>query len=117
MPFRLFVDSATGVDVEPEWDYERKDKKIEDRHRARSGAEFVYKWGEYIGIEFSVKFVNSSFQAIVNSWWNTNTDLLFMEVGGTEVFSVHIVNKDTPVGKVIKPYVDQFQGKIKLGGY
>ena len=115
--YRLFVDSINGVDVDPEYNLTEKDKKIESRHRVRSGEEYVYKFGEYKIIKFNVMYVNSSFKSIVNSWWSSNTELLFMEVGASVVSSVRIVNKELPIGKFIKPYTDTFKGVIELNGY
>lgn len=117
MTFRLFVDSSTGVDVYPDWDYAEKDTKVESRHRARNGAEYVYKWGNVRSIKFSIAYVDSSFRAQVNSWWGGNVDLLWMEEGGTAVSSVHLVNKSKPVDGLVKPYTDLFRGKIELGSY
>lgn len=116
MAFRLFVDSSTGVTVYPEWNFEQDTTKIEDEHRARSGARYVYKWGQYEKFKFSVSWVNSEFRSIVNSWWSTNTKLLFMEEGSTEVYSVQLVG-DLPVNEYMKPYRDQFGGVIELEGY
>lgn len=115
--FRLFVDSSNGVDIDPEYDLVFQDTKIEDRHRARSSDAYVYKWGEYKRIKFSVSYVDSSFKAIVNSYWSSNTNLLFMEVGASAVYSVRLMNKELPVGKYIKPYTDLFRGVIELEGY
>ena len=115
--FRLFVDSNNGVTIYPEYDFKEDDKKIESRFRSKSGLEFVYKFGDYRQFKFGVKFVNSEFKSIVNSWWNSNTDLLFMEEGGTEVFSVHLNSKNKPINKFIRPYTTLFSGKIELGEY
>ena len=115
--FRLFVDSNNGVDVEPEYNYMENDEKIENRHRTRSGAEYVYKWGSFKEWKFDIRWVNSSFRALVNSWWSTNTNLLWMEENGTEVFSVRIRNRSIPISKFEKPYTDTFLGTIELGTY
>ena len=64
-----------------------------------------------------IAFVDSSFKAVVNSWWNTNTDLLWMEEGGADVTSVHLTNKSQPIDGFVKPYNDLFKGKIELGTY
>lgn len=117
MAFRLFVDSSNGVDVEPEYDFSDSKIKIEDRHRTRSGAEYVYKWGGYVDIKMSVMYVNSEFKSIVNSWWSSNTSLLWMEEGGTQVFSVRLVNNEQPVSDIVKPYTNVFKGTIELKGY
>ena len=115
--YRLFVDSSTGVDVQPEYDYKEKDKKVESRHRSANGDEYVYKWGDIGFVQFKVMFVNSAFKSMVNSWWGDNTDLLWMEEGGTVVTSVHLINKTKPIDGLQKPYSDLFKGKIELGTY
>lgn len=115
--FRLFVDSDNGVTLYPEYDFTEDDKKVENRFRSKSGKEYVYKFGEYRQWKFGVKFVNSESKMAVNTWWNSNADLLWMEENGTEVFSVHITSKSKPIGKLISPYYDLFQGKIELGEY
>lgn len=117
MTFRLFVDSATGLDIDPEYDFKDSAERIESRHRTRDGSEYAYRWGDFRKFEFSVSFVNSEFKSVVNSWWNSGTDLLFMEVGATDVTSVHIVSKSQPIDKLVKPYTDLFAGKITLESY
>lgn len=115
--YRLFVDSSNGVDVNPEYDFQLKDKKVEARHRVRSGKEYVFKWGDYQGFKFGVRYVNSEFKSLVNSWWQSNTELLFMKVGDTDVFSVRLFNREPPVNKYEVPYDDLFRGKLELNTY
>ena len=116
--FRLFVDSSTGIDIDPEYDMKLSGLKIEDVHRTLGGVEYRYKWGDYDRVEFSLQWVNSSTMAIVNSWWSSNTNLQFMEtdVAGTEL-NVRLVNKTKPIDRYIKPYTDMFMGKIQLETY
>lgn len=115
--FRLFVDSATGIDVTPEFSLQDGGEKIETRHRARDGSEFVYKWGEFDTIKFDIRFVDSAFKSTVNDWWSTNQQLLWAELGNTDVTSVHITNKKKPIDKFQRPYTSLFNGKIELGTY
>lgn len=77
----VFLSNSGGVSLEifPEYNFKDGGRKIEDRHRTRDGSEFVYKWGEYRLIEIDVKYVNSSFRTIVNSWWSVNEDLLYID--------------------------------------
>jgi len=118
MTFRLFVDSGNGVDVEPTWGYSQSDEKIENRHRVRSGKSYVYKWGEFKRYKLPMTYVDSNFKSIVNSYWNTNTQLLFMEVGNpSSVSSVRISNKKIPIGLNVEPYADLFEGVIELETY
>jgi len=67
--------------------------------------------------KFTVNYVNSSFNAIVNSWWDTNTNLLFMKQGETQVYSVRLSNRSSPIDGFVKPYDDLFKGIINLGTY
>lgn len=117
MAYRLFVDSDNGVTLYPAYDYSDRSEKVESRHVTRSGREFVYKWGDRVQIRFGVSFINSSDRAIVNSWWNTNTDLLFMEEGATQVNSVRLVNDSQPIDSFVRPYSSLFRGTIELGSY
>lgn len=117
MPFRLFVDSSNGITVTPEFDFKDSAKKVESRHRTRGAKEYVYKWGEYDILKMKVMFVDSEFKSLVNSWWSSNTELLWMEEGGTDVTSVHITNKNKPIDGYNKPYDDLFKGSIELGTY
>lgn len=118
MTWALFVDSANSISLEPEWGMTQPDKKIESSHRTKSGKRYVYKWGEYQQFKFSLKFVSSGNAAIINSWWNTNTELLFMDEDDiTTVSSVMIQNSKKPLTKKVKPYVEYSQGTIDLGTY
>lgn len=111
------MDSSNGVSLYPEYDFKEKDKKTEVRDRTPSGAEYVYKFGSYGGRSFGVTWVDSSTKAIVNSWWVSNTALLFMREGDTAVFSCRLTNDNTPVNQLMKPYHDQWKGTIELETY
>lgn len=117
MSHLLFVDSSNSVTLEPEWDFEQGQKKNETVHRTRAGNRFVYKWGEFETFKFSLNFVDSSTAAIVNSWWNTNTELLFSTDGGVTVSSVQLTNRSKPLARFNMPYDDEYKGKIELETY
>lgn len=115
--FRLFVDSNNGVSICPEWDYSRTDQKVEHSEMSKAGLSEVYKYGDYVGRRLTVRYVSSSTAAIVNSWWASNTPLLFMREGTTDASTVVLANNKTPIGKLAEPYSDQFDGTIELEGY
>lgn len=117
MAYRLFVDSSNGLTIYPEYDFQQGKTKIQDASRSRSAALYQYKWAAYDTIKFSVSYVNSEMKSIVNSWWESNTDLLFKSESETAVYSVHIVNKKSPIGGFVRPYDDLYEGKIELEGY
>lgn len=116
MAFRLFVDSTTGVSLCPEWDYREPLVKEENRHATPVGFSTVYNYGETARLRFSVRHVSSETAALVNSWWISNTALLFMEEGATEVFSCRLLGK-LPISKLEKPYSFSLSGVIELGAY
>jgi hypothetical protein len=117
MSFLLFPSSGNHVSIDPEWNFTRKDQKVENEHIARSGKRYVYKWGSYYHTTFDLTFVSSSTMAIINSWWQTNTKLMFVDSGGAQIYSVMLIGKELPIGMYQKPYTDLYRGKIELQGY
>lgn len=117
MSFILQATSSDQVSLEPEFDYARKDTKIENIHRTRSGDRYVYKWGEYRRISFSVRFINSATTNSINDWWTENTFLEFYEEGTTDITSCQLANKTLPIGEFIKPYLTKFKGRLELEEY
>lgn len=117
MPFYLFVDSANSVSFDPEYDYTEEHEKIQDEHRVRSGASYIYKWGEFSRFSFNVRWVDSAFRSTINSWWGANTQLMLQRAGETQVFSVRIVNDELPVGRYERPYDDLWMAEIELETY
>lgn len=117
MSWLLFPSSGNHVALEPEWNFARKDTQVKNEHVTRSGKRYVYKWGSYVRFQFGLEFVNSSDAAIINSWYMTNTKLLFTESGGSAVYSVMLVGNEIPMGQYVKPYTSLYKGKIDLQGY
>ena len=117
--YSLGITSATEVELIPEWDYKNGDTMDYSRYRTASGRLYQYKWHDYKVINFSTKFVNSSTASIVNSWWTTQTKLLFFvnNAGTVDVTSVFIVNKNAPFRENVKPYTEYWQGTIELEEY
>lgn len=113
----LFVDSTSSVSLYPNWDYEKADKKIENVHYTRSGRKYSYKWALTTKVKFTVENVTSSTMAMVNTWWASNQNLLFMRQDTTDIFSCQLSNKKTPIGKFVEPYMDEYLGTIELESY
>lgn len=116
--FVLQVSSAQQVSIFPEFDFKEPDQKTQTQIRARSSRHYVYKFSGFKAFDFSVTLVNSSFRAIVNSWWNTNTTLQFYEVQSgsaiSDVSTVRIMNTSKPIDGYVLPYTTLFEGKIRL---
>lgn len=105
------------IEINPEYNYEITGKKIEDRKRARSGREYVYKWGQYDGRKFDVSYISDTVKTKINSWWSGNDSLLFIDGITTNVTSVRIQNDKTPISKLEKPYTNLWAGTIELETY
>ena len=118
MSYLLFVTSGDHVSLEPEWNFDRKDTQVKNEHITRGGKRYVYKWGQYVKFTFGVTYVDSATASLINSWWITNTKLLFLSTSDTaHVFSVMLIANDFPIGQFQKPYMDKFKGTIDLQGY
>jgi len=117
--YDLGIAMSETVTLNPEWDYSKGEKQVRTETRAKSGRFRVYKWYDYEKISFQNNWVTASDMALVNSWWDTNTKLLFFVTSDfvTEVHSVMIMNEETPLAMCNKPYSDHFKGKIELEGY
>lgn len=119
LTFELGIDSSTAVNLRPNFDYQNGKKQIRNDYRTKGGRAYRYKWGEYRRIKFTAEYVPASAAAVVNSWFDSNTELLWFITSGdvTEVHSVMIMNDDTPFQKTIAPYDNLYKGKIELEGY
>jgi len=115
MIFELGINSATAITLEPEFDYKDSLTKLEQIHRLQNGDMYRYKTGAYDKFKFKLRYFSSSDASIVNSWWESNTELMFWI--DSDVSSVMLTNKSKPVGQYQKPYTDLMQGTIELEGY
>ena len=113
---QLGTNTGTQIHFSPEPDFSRPSQKIESRHRTPTGREYVYKWGDMQRWSMSVRYVSSNDAAIVQSWWNTNAELLLLEPGG-DVHSVWLTNEESPMANLDVPYADQWTILLNLGTY
>jgi len=113
----VLISSLNNAYIIPDFNYENVGEKIENRHRVRSGEEYVYTWGKFKKFDMGVSFVNSSFKSVVNSLWNNNVELLFVQSGDMDVSSVRFANNELPIGEFIEPYINLFKGTISLETY
>lgn len=114
----VIIDSLNAVYLQPEYEaFKLNDKKLEGKHRTPIGKKGVYKWGDYESIELDVLYISSGVREVINSYWNTNAELLFVQSGATKVSSVRMINKNTPINAFIQPYNDLSQGTIELETY
>lgn len=118
--YELGINTATMIDLYPNHGtYEKSEQKIESGYRSLSGRHYKYKWSTWDRIEFEAEYVSGANAAICNSWWDTNTNLLFLITSSTatEVNSVRIMGDESPFKALNQPYDDQYKGKIVLETY
>jgi hypothetical protein len=118
--YTLGPTSATAITIYPEWGgYKRGEEMDRAKYRSRSGKLYMYKYHTYDKFSIPVNFITNSNAAIVNSWWESQTALLyFIEDGATtEVFSVYITMDKRPFESYNKPYTDYLKATILLEGY
>jgi len=117
--YTLGITSAAEVTLIPEWNYNNGEEMEYSRYRTNAGRLYQYQWYRYGSIKFDTKFVNSETMSIVNSWWASQTKLLFFVNNGStvDVSSVMLVNKNAPFMENVKPYTEYWQGAIELEEY
>jgi hypothetical protein len=118
--FRLGPVSSV-IELDPDYDYTFELTKVQTDHRTRSGKLFSYKFATYRRFEVPESWVNSSQRTLVNSWWETNTELAFFDDYDTypqSYWNVRIMNDKEPYPEFIKPYFKQFySGELILETY
>lgn len=117
--YKLGITSVDAIQLYPDWDYTDGEKITRSEHRTRSGNYYQYKWNDYKRIAFKTSFVNSSNASIVNSWWDSQTTLIWFKIDGATVdcTSVMIMNNEQPFQTNVKPYTEYWQGVIELEEY
>lgn len=112
-----FFNTEDDIQIEPEFNYVRSDEKIQDMHVTRVGNRFTHKFGDRFRVKFGQKFADSQTASTVNSWWKDNTELFWVADCGLEVRSVHITNKNLPIGQFVLPSDTLHRGSIELETY
>ena len=117
--FELGISSATAITFYPDWAYSAGERVTRSDMRTKSGKLYQYKWNDYNKIKFKVTLVTNSNASIVNSWWDTQTELIWFDTedGATSITSVMLINKDAPFKQFTKPYTSYKQGIIELEEY
>ena len=119
LTFQLGITSADAITLYPEFDFTNTTEKIHTEQRTRSGKLYSYTWGSFKRFEFSVEFMSDTNAAIINSWHQADTELLFFinSDTATEVNSVMIRGKKSPISGYMKPFNNYRKGAIILETY
>ena len=117
--YSLGPSSETEVIFYPDWNYSKGDDMSKSTWRTRNGRLFSYKWYTYNKIKFDTSWIINSDAAIVNSWWSSQTKLLFFKNtdGTVDVTSCMLTAKESPFQSHPEPYPEYFKGAIELEEY
>jgi len=83
--FELGVSSVDAVEVMPHTSFKNREKMIRSDFRSSDGTLFSYKWGDYKQFDFKTEFVPSNSAMLINSWWNSQSELLFFINSGSGI--------------------------------
>lgn len=117
MPSYTLFDGTNTVSLNPEYDIKFDDRKVENSHRTRTGANYRYTWGNFKRVRAKVEYLSSADMSQVNSWWMANTPLRLYDLNSAVVVSGYLVNPSAPIDQYIRPYTDLFMGIIELESY
>lgn len=117
--YTLGPTSNAEVTLIPAWDYSSGEDMKRVSMRSQTGKLYTYKWSDTKKIKFKVNYMDNSDAAIVNSWWDTQSKLIFFvnNDGTTTCTSVMMVNKSAPFKEYHEPYITKFRGAIELEEY
>ena len=116
--YELGISSTDAIEIKPLWDYKVEDFKREVKSRTLIGKLYKATYGHYPKFDIDVEVVTSEHMTIINSWWESNAELLLFITSDsvTEINSVVLMNKDTPINRYYKN-TGYFKGSIELEGY
>lgn len=117
--YELGISSSDAVEIAPDYDSQFEVKQIRSEHRTPTGKLRIYKWGDYYRASMKVMWMVDTAASLVNSWWETNTELLLFITSSTatEIHSVYIRNDESPFSKFMIPYDNYYEGEIELETY
>lgn len=114
-------DVLTRVDpltVFPDWSLLTRERAMALQHRTREGLLQRSRWSSAFEFQLPLRWLSSGEAAVLNWWWENQLNLAFtLDTSDSEsVFICRIVNPSQPVGKRMRPYPDQWAGRLELAG-
>jgi hypothetical protein len=117
--YTLGISSSDAIAIFPEKSFKNSEKMERIETRVANGDLWDLIKGVYKQIDINVEYFPGSQASIVNSWWESQTKLLFFVTSDTStaVYSCMIMNETTPLYSQDKPSEQHWKGKISLEGY
>ena len=118
--YQLGITSVDAINLYPDRSgYNFGNVLIRDDNRLDNGNLETYIQAKYERFEMSLWCVSSRDAMIVNSWWETGTELLFFVTSDStvEVNSVMIMGDECPFQQFHSPYEDRYNGNIVMETY
>jgi len=102
----------------PEYDFKEESELAGTEQRTADGSLFTYYFGNFRRFKFGVRYLSNADKVQVNSWWGGKAVLqAFTHVNCTDVSTMILLGKKTPVDRYEQPYTDLFRGTIELSTY
>lgn len=114
--YQLGISSVDAITLYPEYNLDINTSQERTDHRAKDGTLYQYRWSQYRTYDLDLQWVPSSDAALVNSWFESNADLIFFinSGGSTAATAVRIMNDTRPFSELNAPYTDYYQGALSL---
>lgn len=104
------------ITISPTYQFDQAKNKDNQDVRTKAGALYSYRGaGEFTKYTIPITWVTSSDRSLVNSWWETATDLrLLLDSDFPSSFqTVRITGKKEPFTKFVRPYFQvHYRGKM-----
>lgn len=113
--YYLGPSSDTAILVYPK-DITRGRAKLETVNHTRGGKRYSVFQGAHAKYKLEVEHVSSSDAALVNSWWASDTTVMFWPQGVSSGSTVRFTNKAYPIGAWSMIDQSLFSGVIELEG-
>lgn len=116
---RIWNQSSSFVELAPQWSMEEDIDKIYNLNRTPTGNATLYTYATWREWKIPLRLVPSSVAAWVNSLYTGERScrLEVIENGVSQVYSVMIVNKESPFTQFAAPHYNYYNGELKLSEY
>lgn len=81
------TDGVTTITVDPEFDFDVTGENVESKVSTRNGDEYIYKFGSFERISFSLQYVTQAVRNTINNWWKERTEIYIGVPYGLDVAS------------------------------
>jgi hypothetical protein len=110
------TEANTALTLHPAWTLAVQRRLAAQRHRAREGALYTYRWGAWGAWRVPLSFVGSAERALLHTWWRGQERLLFTLDDAVALSHAvcRIVNLEAPLGLRVPNLAERWVGLLEL---